>query len=81
MCQWRNGVIQSYFPVIFLEKKCTLFEINCYLLTDKNISRADTSAILDNTASHTNMHFIIKRKSVTHYIKTRTGYKQDHKAT
>lgn len=62
MCQWRNGVIQTYFPGMFPERqKCTLLENNSYLLTDKNTSSADTSAILDNTASYTNMHVIIKR--------------------
>jgi len=61
MCKQRNGVIQSYFPGMFLERqKCTFLEKNWYLLTDKNTSSADTSAILDNTASYTNMHVLIK---------------------
>lgn len=53
-------------------QKCTFLENNWYLLTDKNTSSADTSAILDNTASYTNT-----RLNQRDYTKIRTRYKQD----
>lgn len=50
-------------------------------MTDRNTSKADMSAILDNRASYIDTHIIIKRKSLTDYIKIRTRYKQDCNAT
>lgn len=64
MWQWRSGVNSKLFPGGCALKGRNYIlrrQLFMYLLTDKNTSSADTSAILDNTARYTDTHVIIKR--------------------